>query len=339
MTPRPSRDTTPARERHPLHRMLAEQGFVVLDGGLATALEARGHALDSALWSARLLIDAPDAIRDVHGAYLESGADCITTASYQATLSGFAVLGVAAAEGQRLLHRSVELAVQSRDAFWSVAANREGRQRPLVAASVGPYGAYLADGSEYDGRYVVGHAAAHPRALDRAGLTAFHHQRLQVLSDAGPDLLALETLPSLAEVELLVDLLGRVRHPGAWVSFTCRDGARLWDGSPVEEAVRACRAEAGVLAVGVNCTAPAHVGSLVRRMRAATDLPILAYPNSGEGYDARAGLWSGQEAGAGWLDELEEWVAAGARLVGGCCRVGPDVIGQLRPRLAALLGE
>ncbi|HUF75828.1 MAG TPA: homocysteine S-methyltransferase [Longimicrobiales bacterium] len=320
----------------PLQRVLDQQGFAVLDGGLATELEARGHVLDSELWSAKMLVDAPEAIRDVHLAFLAAGADCITTASYQASLAGFVHLGLDAAEGERLLRRSVEVALAARDAFRSDPASRAGRVEPLVAASVGPYGAYLADGSEYEGRYVrdgdptAGSGGGGAGGVSRWELAEFHRPRLRVLADAGPDLLALETIPSLPEVEVLVELLAEVRHPGAWISFSCRDGARLRDGSPVEEAVRSCDPAAGVVAVGVNCTAPDHVASLVQRMRRATDLPILAYPNSGEAYDSRTGRWTGRPAGAGWLEQVPEWVQAGAHAVGGCCRVGPETIAGVR---------
>jgi len=324
----------------PFERLFDGQSFLVLDGGLATALEAAGHVLDTDLWSARLLLDAPDAIHDVHAAYLHAGADCISTASYQATLPGFARLGIGAAGGERLLRRSVELAVAARDAFWSEAANREGRLRPLVAASVGPYGAYLADGSEYDGRYAVAGspgggstgAAAGERArrVGASELAEFHRRRLEILSLSGTDLLALETMPSIVEVRALVELLADLRHPGAWVSFTCRDAERLRDGTPVEEAAAACAPEAGVVAVGVNCTAPQHVASVIRRMRTATDLPILAYPNSGETYVRSGRAWSRRAVGVDWLDFVPEWLDAGARIIGGCCRVGPDTIRSLR---------
>jgi len=332
----------------PFDRFLGTQGFAVLDGGLATELEARGYVLDTALWSARLLLDAPDAIRDVHAAYLEAGADCISTASYQASVAGFVDAGLGAGDGERLLRRSVELAIEARDAFWSDPASREGRLRPLVAASVGPYGAYLADGSEYDGRYALagapddsaigGEASAGAGRVSPGVLAAFHRPRLEILADAGADLLALETLPSLVEIGVLVELLSEIRHPGAWISFSCRDGARLRDGSSVEEAVRACRPEAGVVAVGVNCTAPVHVAGLVRKMRAASNLPILAYPNSGERYEAASGAWSEATDAEVWLDLVPAWVSAGARIVGGCCRVGPETIRLVRRRLERISG-
>jgi homocysteine S-methyltransferase len=322
-----------------LQRLLDRQGFAVLDGGLATELEARGHVLDSELWSAELLPSAPDAIGDVHLAFLAAGADCITSASYQASLRGFAHVGIDAVEGERLLRLSVEVARAARDAFWSEPANRVGRFEPLVAASVGPYGAYLADGSEYDGRYVLeGDAVTESERRDaarvtRADLAAFHRPRLEILAGAAPDLLALETMPSLAELEVLVGLLAEVDHPGAWVSFSCRDAAHLRDGSAIEEAVKRCDAAAGVVGVGVNCTAPRHVAGLVKRMRGTTDLPILAYPNSGEAYDIRTRRWRGRPAGAAWIGRVPEWVRAGASAIGGCCRVGPDAIAGVRRTL------
>jgi homocysteine S-methyltransferase len=313
----------------PFERFFETQEFVVLDGGLATALEAAGHRLESSLWSARLLIDAPDAIRAVHLAYLEAGADCITTASYQASFEGFAAAGLDDREAEVVLRRSVEIAREVRDAFWAEPANRAGRLRPIVAASAGPYGAYLADGSEYDGRYGVG----------RATLREFHRRRLLVLAGAQPDLVAFETIPSLAEAEAIAELLGDLAATQApwaqwvWVSFTCRDGERLWDGSLVTDAVRAVLTAPRLAAVGVNCTAPRHVSALVAGVRSLTDLPVIAYPNSGEVYDVAARRWTGSAAGGEWSVSARDWYDAGARVLGGCCRVGPLVIRDLRAEL------
>ncbi len=312
-----------------LLRMLDRQGFVVLDGGLATTLAAAGHPLDATLWSARLLLDTPDAVRAAHLAFLEAGADCISTATYQATLSGLARAGLTAGDGAALLRSAVEIARDACDALWADPVRRAGRIEPIVAASVGPYGAFLADGSEYDGRY----------GISREALADFHRPRLEILAGSGADVLALETIPSGYEVEVLIELLRDVGHPGAWLSFSCRDAERLWDGTPVEDAARACDPDAGVVAVGVNCTAPEHVGSLVKRMREATDLAILAYPNSGETYEPSNRSWSGRPAGEAWLARLPDWVGAGARAVGGCCRVGPGVIRGVRRRLEELLAK
>jgi len=316
-------------EPSPFERFFASHGFVVLDGGLATALEEAGHRLDTALWSARLLLDAPEAIQAVHRAYLEAGADCITTASYQASFEGFAAAGLDDREAEKLLRRSVEIAREVRDVFWAEPINRARRLQPIVAASAGPYGAYLADGSEYDGRY----------AVDRAALAEFHRRRLLVLADAAPDLIAFETIPSLAETEVIAELLRDAPEtrapwtPWIWVSFTCRDGERLWDGSRVTDAVRAALAVPRLAAVGVNCTAPRHVPALVAAVRSVTDLPVIAYPNSGEVYDAAARRWVGKAATEAWLASALDWFDGGARVLGGCCRVGPPMIRRLRAEL------
>ena len=307
---------------NPFQHFLDEQGFVVLDGGLATALEAAGHLLDSALWSARLLLDAPDAVRAAHMAYLEAGADCITTASYQASFEGFAAAGLQAREAETLLRRSVALARETKDAFWS-KTEHAGRLEPIVAASAGPYGAFLADGSEYDGRYRV----------RRDTLVDFHRARLHVLAATEVDLVAFETIPSLPEAEVLAELLTEVPDTWAWITFSCRDGRRLWDGSRVTDAVRAVDAVANLAGVGVNCTAPRHVTRLIREVRSVTARPIIVYPNSGETYDADAHAWVGRPAGVGWLEGAREWRAEGACVLGGCCRVGPGTIRRLRADL------
>lgn len=310
---------------HPFRPFLERQSFVLLDGGLATALEAAGHSLATELWSARLVLHAPDAVRAVHTAYLGAGADCITTAGYQASLDGFSRAGLAPAEAEAALRRPVELAVEARETFWSNPRHRTGRLRPLVAASAGPFGAFLADGSEYEGRYGVA----------RARLADFHGQGIEILAGTEADLLAFETIPSLEEAEVVAGLLSEVPHPGAWISFSCRDGEHLHDGNRLADAVRACAAAPGIIGVGVNCTHPRFVSSLVSRIREATDLPILAYPNSGEVYDPVRGAWTGERADSAWLAGVPDWIAAGASVIGGCCRVGPAVIRELRRLLDA----
>src|SRR5215470_20312764 len=253
----------------PLEPFLSRGGSLVLDGGLATELEAAGYDLDHPLWSARLLREAPEAIAAVHAAYLEAGADCITTASYQATVPGLVRQGLGEDEARSTLLRSVELARQARDDFWSDGRSRAGRQRPLVAASVGPYGAYLANGAEYTGDY----------DLDEAGLVAFHRERLALLAASGADLLACETIPSAAEGRALATVLGEMPAARAWVSFSCRDDRHLCDGTPFVEAVRAVASLRQVLAVGVNCTPPHHVEGLLSAAAGATAKPLVAYPN------------------------------------------------------------
>ncbi|GAA2105242.1 homocysteine S-methyltransferase [Actinomadura alba] len=290
---------------------------VVLDGGLATRLEAQGHDLSGGLWSARLLADAPEAIVEAHLSFFRAGARVATTASYQATFEGFAASGLGAADTARLLRRSVTLAAKARDRH----AAETGDASLWVAASAGPYGAMLADGSEYRGRY----------GLSVAELTRFHRPRLEVLAEAGADVLALETVPDLDEAEALLAALDGLGVP-AWLSFTV-DGDRTRAGQPLTEAFAAARDAAALIAVGVNCCAPADVTGAVRTARAITGKPVIAYPNSGEHWDATARAWTGTSG----FDPapVDDWVAAGARLIGGCCRVGPadiaNIAGRLRP--------
>ncbi|GMV04277.1 MAG: homocysteine S-methyltransferase [Gemmatimonadota bacterium] len=308
---------------HPFQPFLDVQGFVLLDGGLATALEARGEDLDDPLWSARVLLERPDAVRAVHADYLEAGADCIATVTYQATFPGFAARGVTAPRAEEAFRRAVALAVEARDAFWARAANRKGRIRPLVAASVGPYGAYLADGSEYTGRYGVGEEELHD----------WHGDRLRLLAASGADVLGCETIPSLAEARALVRLLGETPGTWAWIGFQCRDEAHLADGTPVEEAAAVCAGAPGVMAVGVNCVPPERVDGLLDRLRRGTDLPLVAYPNSGEIYDAVTKRWAPGATGPDPAASAPGWVRRGARVVGGCCRTGPDTILAMRRAL------
>ena len=310
---------------HPILRpFLAHQGVVVLDGGLATELEARGETLDDPLWSAAVMLDRPERIGEVHRAYLVAGADCILTASYQASLEGLERRGLTTHEAESVLRRSVEIATAARDEFWAARPAENSRVHPLVAASVGPYGAFLADGSEYRGDY----------DLDVGALIEFHRRRLEVLVEAGPDLVACETIPSFTEARALVELLGAETGPPAWLSFSCRDGVALWDGTPLTRALEECEPADRIVAVGVNCTAPEHVASLLRAARSATDLPLVAYPNSGESWDPRAKRWlPGGSGGDALVDRCELWRDLGARLIGGCCRTGPAEIERLRARL------
>jgi homocysteine S-methyltransferase len=289
---------------------LAASGPVaVLDGGLATELEARGHDLGDALWSARMLVDDPDAIVAAHLAFFRAGAVIATTASYQASFAGFAARGVGPASAQRLLRRSVELADAARA---KVAA--DGRRR-WVAASVGPYGAALADGSEYRGRY----------GLSIAELTAWHRPRLQVLADAGPDVLACETVPDLDEARALVAALAGSPVP-AWLSYSI-DGQRTRAGQPLTEAFALLAGSPEIVAVGVNCCAPADVAPAIAIARAVTDKPVIVYPNSGEQWDAHQRRWIGPSHYS--TAQATRWIAAGAAVVGGCCRVRPSDIAAI----------
>ena len=278
-------------------------GTVVLDGGLATELERAGVDLRDDLWSARALLENPEEILRVHRAYFEAGADVAISASYQASFEGFAARGISRSEGLRLLQLSVSLA---RDA----ARDFPGA---LVAASVGPYGAMLADGSEYRGRY----------GLSARELAAFHRPRLEALLEAGPDLLAVETIPSIEEAEAIVAVLSEIPEARAWVSFSCRDGTRISDGTAFSEAAALAASSPQVVAVGVNCTPPAFLPSLFASAR--VDVPLLAYPNLGSEWDASSKSWRlGTEPRPDLGQEAARWRALGVTVAGGCCGTTPD---------------
>jgi homocysteine S-methyltransferase len=331
MSDRNACNTKPARDtKHtvadPVAAFLDLHGVLVIDGGLATELEARGADLDDPLWSARLLIENPDLIRQVHEAYYAAGADVAITASYQASFPGLARRGVDARQAAQLMIRSVELADEARDAFWSDSANRVDRLRPLVAASIGPYGAHLHDGSEYRGDYGIG----------RAELTAFHRDRMAVLAGAGADLLACETIPSRLEAEVLLELLEEHTNVRAWLSFSCRDESHISDGTPFAECVALTNASSRVVAVGLNCTPPQYAEALVSAAISVTANPVLLYPNSGERYQAAGNRWLPGEGVDDFVESARRWHAAGARLIGGCCRTGPREIAGIARALRSL---
>ena len=293
---------------------------LILDGGLATQLEAQGCDLGNALWSAALLIENPQAIIDANRAFLDAGAECIASASYQASREGFAQRGLSAEDADALMLRSVELARQARDEY--VAATAPDFV-PLVAASIGPYGAVLHDGSEYRGDY----------DKSVADLRRFHEARLQLFDASGADVLAFETVPSLPEAEAIADLL-KSRKTSAWVSFSCKDDRHISDGAPIEQAVALFRDHPAVAAVGINCTPPQFATALIERIRKAVPgTAIIAYPNSGETYDAAPGMWFGTAEPLDYAVAAREWMAAGARIIGGCCRTGPAHIAAIRAAL------
>jgi homocysteine S-methyltransferase len=292
----------------------------LLDGGLATELERRGHDLSDELWSARLLRDDPGEVRDTHLAFFRAGAHVATSASYQASVEGFAAQGVPGAEARRLIASSVALAREA-----AAVAEQEDGVRRQVAASVGPYGAVLADGSEYSGDYGV---------TDHR-LRDFHGPRLELLAGAGPDLLAVETVPSEQEATVLLGLLEELSTGiPAWLSLTCADGSTTRRGEDVARVFGLAAGLDTVVGVGVNCTAPEHVEALVAAALAASGKPAVAYPNSGETWDGDTRAWSGDGAGVAPAD-ARAWIAAGARFVGGCCRVGSEDIARLAAGLSA----
>ena len=290
---------------------MPENTALIADGGLATELEARGHDLSDGLWSARLLVEAPQEVTAVHTAFFRAGAMIATTASYQASFDGFAESGINRDDTVRLLRRSVELARNARDEVGVAGA--------WVAASVGPYGAVLADGSEYRGRY----------GLSVAQLEDWHRPRLEVLADAGADVLALETIPDVDEAEALVNLVQSLGVP-AWLSYTI-DGTRTRAGQPLADAFAVAVGIPEIVAVGVNCCAPDDVLPAIGQAR-ETGKPVIVYPNSGERWDSARRAWVGPSRFSARL--AVQWAAAGARVIGGCCRVRPTDIAELATTLA-----
>ena len=304
-----------------IQQRLLDAAPIVLDGGLATQIETQGFHLNSDLWSAELLASDPGAIVDAHRAYLDAGAECIISASYQASRDGLVGLGLTAAQADELITSSVTLARQAVDEF--CAARSQSVARPLVAASVGPYGAAMHDGSEYTGLY----------AIDAASLAEFHRQRLAILDAAGADVLACETIPNRVEADVLAELLRDVRTP-AWISFSCRNGTEISDGTPIADIAEIFADHPRVLAVGVNCTAPEFIPSLIANLRSTVgDKAIVIYPNSGERFTEVDKTWHGSSSPVNLAEASASWFAAGASIIGGCCRMGPDEIKIIRRAL------
>ncbi|UOD80430.1 homocysteine S-methyltransferase [Paenarthrobacter ureafaciens] len=311
-------------ENTTLSTLLAGGGNLILDGALATELEAHGCDLEDALCSAKVLFEQPHLIKQVHRDYFDAGASVAITASYQATPQRFAQRGLSVEESIELVARSVRLADEARQEY--LAAN-PGSRPLLVAGSVGPYGAYLADGSEYRGDYT----------LSAAEFRDFHRARIAALVEAGVDFLACETLPSFAEAEALLDLVVEF-DVEAWFTFTLRDSARISDGTPLADVVALLRAEPRVAAVGLNCVPLDLVTSALGTLREATGSPLVAYPNSGEVYDAVTKTWGPAEGGAQALTlagNASDWREQGARLIGGCCRTTPRDIARLAANMTS----
>lgn len=311
----------------PLQPFLADQGVVILDGALATELERRGAVLGDDLWSARLLIEDPASIRQLHLDYYLAGADIAISASYQASFEGFARRGLSRKESEVLLQDSVRMAQQARDQFWEELhdpVENPGRRRPLVAASVGSYGAFLADGSEYHGNFNI---TCHE-------LKEWHRPRLEALLSAAPDLLACETIPCLQEGDVLVELLNEYGETPAWLSFSCRDGESVSSGEKFGPCVALANCSPNIVAVGLNCTAPRFAEQLLSIARRESVKPLVCYPNSGELWDNPSQTWISGSEHEQFTQLAATWKAVGARLIGGCCRTSPSDIRFLAALLA-----
>jgi homocysteine S-methyltransferase len=286
---------------------------LLIDGGLSNVLEKQGCDLNDKLWSAKLLKSNPEAIIQAHLAYLNAGAQCITTSSYQASVPGFMALGHDQATAENYLIKSVDLAVEAVNRF-----EAKGTQ-PIIAASIGPYGAYLADGSEYRGNYGVSDEVLH----------AFHYDRIQLLNNTKADLFACETIPSFQEAKVLSTIL-KETEKSAWISFSCKDEAHLNDETPITTAVELFIDHPTVFAIGVNCTPPQYISDLIKTIKSkAGSKRVVMYPNSGEVYNATNKTWSSLLNADSCVTMSKEWMELGADIIGGCCRIGPEQIKQI----------
>jgi homocysteine S-methyltransferase len=302
-----------------LDQIIQEQGFIILDGALATELEVRGANLNHALWSAKLLKENPKLIKDVHLDYLISGANIIATASYQASFIGFEKQGYTKEEAIQLLKLSVQLAIEARKEFMS-SQNCASLLSPLVAASLGPYGAALADGSEYTGY----------QNISIESLMDFHKERLAVIQETDADLIAFETIPCVDEAIAIKTLLADCPGKKAWISFSCKDEKHLCSGELFQDAIKVINNSKEIIGIGVNCTPPQYIEELIKIAQPITDKIIMAYPNKGEIYNPVIKVWEPLDGCANdFITDARLWLAAGAKAIGGCCRTGPLEIQQL----------
>lgn len=290
---------------------------LILDGGLSNVLEDFGCDLNHKLWVAKLLSTNPEAIIKTHLAYLEAGAQVISTSSYQATIPGFINLGFSEKESEHLILKSVELAQIALERF---IEKNHAKARPLIAASIGPYGAYLADGSEYKGNYNVS---------DKT-LVEFHQKRLELLDNSSADLIAFETIPSYQELNIIASLLQSTKTP-AWISFSCKDDLHINDGTAIKKCVALLEAHSNVFAVGINCTQPKYISGLIENIHPIMgSKKIIIYPNSGEVYHPKTKTWFGISDPNLYTEMVKEWIDLGADIVGGCCRIGPNHIENIQ---------
>ena len=298
-----------------LTKLLNKEKFVIVDGAMATELEARGCNINDELWSAKILSENPALIEQVHYDYFASGADIGISASYQASIPGFMNKGFTKREGEKLIMDSMEILL---NAVKRYQKDYPERNCLIAAAAVGPYGAYLADGSEYRGDYTA----------DKAIIEAFHRERMELLASAGAEIFACETLPCLWEAEVILKIAEDLDVP-CWVSFSCKDGNQISDGTPIEECARFMNGKELVKAVGVNCTHPRFISELIKNIKNSCDQPVIVYPNKGEEYDPLKKVWVGAGDIKSFRDYAEQWYEDGARLIGGCCRTTPEDIRQL----------
>lgn len=298
-----------------LKNLFKENSILILDGAMATELENMGCNINDDLWSAIVLYNDPEKIQQLHLNYFEAGANISISASYQATVEGFMKKGYSKEESENLIKKSIELLLKAREEYLS----KNNNIPPLIAASIGPYGAYLADGSEYIGNYGVSDNT----------LYSFHKNRMQLLVKAGAEILAIETIPSLQEA-IITSTIANELGADCWVSFSCKDERHISEGLPISECGEALKTIPSVKAIGVNCTDPIYVESLIKELKTTWKGHIVVYPNKGESYDPITKTWHGDENLKSFYEWSKQWIEAGADIIGGCCRVGVEDIKEIK---------
>ena len=309
------------KDNNPIKLILEQKKYMIIDGALASELQRRGCDLNDNLWSAKVLIEQPELIQQVHYDYFKAGADCAITASYQATPMGFAQKGIELEESIKLIKTSVKLAQQAKMQYLNDIKQDKAL---LIAGSVGPYGAYLANGSEYTGDY----------QLSESEFIAFHKDRVAALIDVGVDILACETMPSFLEIKALAKLIQQFPMVNCWFSLTLKDQKHISDGTPLTEVIEYLNSIEQIVSVGINCIALEKVTPALEVLSKLTSKPLIVYPNSGEQYDPTTKQWhKNHDHNCTFTNQLDVWINLGAKLIGGCCQTTPDDIVEIHQLL------
>ncbi len=312
-----------------IEKILSEYPFIIIDGGFATELEKKDFDLKDRLWSAKIIAEAPDAVRDVHLSYLNAGADCIITSSYQATVPGFISAGYSRSEAIALIWKSVKIASDAVKIFHDSSPDMSKRPEPFIAASAGCYGSFLADGSEYRGDY----------HLDVNGYKNFHRERVDILADAGAEIIAFETFPCMEEAAAVAELMEEYSDLSYWIVFTIRDAFHTNHGDDFKECIRSLQGRKNLAASGVNCSPPELIIPVLDSLDAELKKRLVVYPNSGEHYHTDCSCWQDDPTASDYRKLSEEWYSRGARLIGGCCRTGPSDIAKIKSFRDVLIGK
>ncbi|MDZ5584426.1 homocysteine S-methyltransferase [Enterococcus cecorum] len=307
-----------------LNELLTRKQILVLHGPLGTELEAMGYDVSGKLWSAKYLLEKPEVIQELHEIYLNNGSNILTTSTYQATIPGLMEAGLNPEQAADIIRLTVQLAHQARDNYWQNLSDEQKTQTiyPLISGDVGPYAAYLADGSEYNGQY---------GEVTLQELKDFHRPRIQLFLEQGVDMLALETIPNRLEVQALTELLSEeFPQVEAYMSFTAQEVGKISDGTALKDVIALVEDCPQILAVGFNCSQPRLFDELLQELRTLTTKPLVTYPNSGETYDGATQTWhhSHEEEGS-LVEQSLHWIHLGAQIVGGCCRTRPAEIAAL----------